>query len=68
MEGEMPAEEYQEMEGEEAMDEEERELRFQDIKDIIEKTEDEGKDQFVQAQEAKYISKGTYIWQVLSAI
>ena len=39
---------------------------FEALRDIIEKTEDEGKDQAGQARGANYISKGTYIWQLLT--
>jgi ribosomal protein L17 len=42
------------------------EVNFDSLRDMIEKTTDEGKDQVVQAREANYISKGTYIWQLLS--
>lgn len=41
---------------------------FEALRDIIEKTEDEGKDQAGQARGANYISKGTYIWQLLTQI
>ena len=52
---------------EDVMEEEEEDqaLNFDGLRDIIEKTEDEGKDQVFQAREANYISKGTYIWQLL---
>jgi len=46
-------------------DMEDQALNFDGLRDIIEKTEDEGKDQVFQAREANYISKGTYIWQLL---
>lgn len=35
---------------------------------MIERTGDEGNNQVVQARESNYISKGTYIWQLLSQI
>lgn len=55
---------------EDAMEDEEEDqgITFEGLRDIIEKTEDEGKDQVFQAREANYISKGTYIWQLLSQI
>ena len=55
---------------EDAMEDEEEDqgITFEVLRDIIEKTEDEGKDQVFQAREANYISKGTYIWQLLSQI
>jgi hypothetical protein len=57
-----------EMDEQMEMDEEDQGVNFEGLRDIIEKTEDEGKDQVFQAREAKYISKGTYIWQLLSQI
>jgi hypothetical protein len=50
--------------GEEMEDEEDDngDPTFEALRDIIEKTEDEGKDQAGQARGANYISKGTYIW------
>ena len=42
------------------------EVNYQQFKNVITKTEDAGKDQTAQAREANYISKGTYIWQLLS--
>jgi len=68
MEGDPYGQQQEEMDYGEEEEEQQQDLAYHDIKDIIEKTEDEGKDQFVQAQEAKYISKGTYIYQVLFAI
>lgn len=54
------------MEDEEEPEDDNPEVTFDGLRDIIEKTEDEGKDQVVQAREANYISKGTYIWQLLA--
>lgn len=65
---------YQQMEGMEEEDqmaddgEANPEVTFEAFRDVIEKTEDEGNDQVAQAREANYISKGTYIWQLLSQI
>ena len=53
---------------EEEEDAEDDVITFEALRDTIEKTEDKGKDQVVQAREANYISKGTYIWQLLSQI
>jgi len=55
----------------EAMEDEEADeagATFDALRDTIEKTEDAGKDQLAQAREANYISKGTYIGQLLAAI
>jgi hypothetical protein len=41
------------------------EINFENLRDIIEKTEDAGNDQVVESREANYISKGTYIWTLL---
>jgi dynein heavy chain len=41
---------------------------YDTLRDTIEKAEDAGKDQAAQAREANYISKGTYIGQLLGAI
>ena len=76
MDGQMDGQAYDQMEamdddqgmGEEDGAEEERGVTFEALRDIIEKTEDEGKDQVAQAREANYISKGTYIWQLLAQI
>jgi len=72
MEEEMAEEAYEQVEGMAGMEEEEEaedaEVTFEALRDIIEKTEDESKDQVVQAREANYISKGTYIWQLLAQI
>ena len=72
---EMDGEAYQQMEAmddDQGMEEEDGAedagVTFEALRDIIEKTEDEGKDQVVQAREANYISKGTYIWQLLAQI
>ena len=70
---EMDPELYQQMEGMEDAEMEspgdsDEGVTFESLRDVIEKTEDAGKDQVVQAREANYISKGTYIWQLLSAI
>jgi len=71
---EMDGEAYQQMEEmdeDQGMEEEGAEdagVTFEALRDIIEKTDDEGKDQVVQAREANYISKGTYIWQLLAQI
>jgi len=51
----------EEMEGAEEEDQN-GDPTFEALRDIIEKTEDEGKDQAGQARGANYISKGTYIW------
>jgi dynein heavy chain len=73
MGAQMDGEAYQQVEGMADMEEDEEEaedaeVTFEALRDIIEKTEDEGKDQVVQAREANYISKGTYIWQLLAQI
>jgi len=47
---------------EEEDDAEDGGVTFEALRDTIEKTEDAGKDQVVQAREANYISKGTHIW------
>lgn len=71
---EMDGEAYQQMEemdDDQGMEEEGAEdagVTFEALRDIVEKTDDEGKDQVVQAREANYISKGTYIWQLLAQI
>ena len=53
------------MDGMEDMMEEEyedqEEANFDNMRNMIEKQEDAGKDQLAQAREAQYISKGTYI-------
>lgn len=56
----------EDMEEEEEL--QEKGVTFDKLRDILEKTEDAGKDQIVQAREANYISKGTYIGQLLDAI
>jgi hypothetical protein len=43
-------------------------VSFDKLRNTIEKQEDAGKDQLAQAREAQYISKGTYIGQLLGAI
>ena len=48
-----------EMEQEQNDDEE---LNFESLRNVIEKTEDRSKDQIGLAREANYISTGTYIW------
>jgi dynein heavy chain, axonemal len=50
------------------MEEDQQNYTFEGLRATIEKTEDAGKDQLVQAREAQYISKGTYIGQLLAAI
>jgi hypothetical protein len=70
-EDQMEADQYhQHMDGmaegmEEDMDygqEQDDEINFENLRDIIEKTEDAGNDQVVESREANYISKGTYIF------
>lgn len=59
------------MEMEEEMDvpeDDSAEVSYLQFKNVITKTEDAGKDQTAQARDANYISKGTYIWQLLSQI
>ena len=67
MDEQMEQEAYQ-MEEEEEEQQQEQGFTFEGLRDIIEKTEDEGKDQVFQAREANYISKGTYIYQLLTQI
>lgn len=76
-EDQMEADQYhQHMDGmaegmEEDMDygqEQDDEINFENLRDIIEKTEDAGNDQVVESREANYISKGTYIFQLLQQI
>jgi hypothetical protein len=73
-EDQMEADQYhQQMDGmpegmEDEMDydqENDDEINFENLRDIIEKTEDAGNDQVVESREANYISKGTYIWTLL---
>jgi hypothetical protein len=70
MDGQLEMDPYgEQMEGmddgegmEEEDDAEDGGVTFEALRDTIEKTEDAGKDQVVQAREANYISKGTHIW------
>ena len=70
-EGQMDPDVYQQME---AMEEEGAEgdggysYDYDALKAIIEKNEDEGADHVEKARGANYISKGTYIWQLLAQI
>lgn len=59
---------YQEMDMEDMEMEPESttDVAFEALRGIIEKPDEEGKDQAVQARDANYISKGTYIWQLLA--
>ena len=41
-------------------------VQYSDIRGVIERKEDKAKDQVVEARESHYISKGTYIYQLLS--
>ncbi len=43
-------------------------VQYSDIRGVIERKEDKAKDQVVEARESHYISKGTYIYQLLSQI
>jgi hypothetical protein len=65
---EMDQNAYEQMEGMEMEEEEadDGELNFDSLRNVIEKSEDKSKDQIGQAREANYISKGTYIWQLLN--
>lgn len=58
----------EEMEPEEVGEGEEPGATFEALRDRIESAEDAGKDRLVQAREANYISKGTYIGELLAAI
>jgi len=53
----------------EEMDEEQdQEIGYDDLIGVIEKTEDKSKAQAMQVTDANYISKGTYIYQLLTQI
>jgi dynein heavy chain len=56
------------MAGMEMEDDEDEGITFEQIRDTIEKVEDKAKDQVQQARESNYISKGTYIWTLLTQI
>ena len=72
MEMEMEAEAaYQQQQMEEMEDipeDDDASYDYTNLDRLIENEEDKGTDQAVKAREANYISKGTYIWQLLSQI
>lgn len=72
MEMEMEAEaQYQQQQMEEMDDmpeDDDASYDYAQLDRLIENEEDKGTDQAVKAREANYISKGTYIWQLLSQI